>query len=328
MGGVNCPACGAEVDALHRFCENCGQNLFLRRTPEGGPLGAVGQNCPACGAAVGEEGFCEDCGRARPSGRDRMEFDLGLVAGVSDRGLSRVRNEDSMAFATVGPEGAPDAVVLTLADGVGSTRRADEASQAAVDAALERIADCLRSGKDAHESTVDGFAAASEAVAALADPESAELAPSCTFVSAIATPERITIGWIGDSRAYWIAGGQSRQITVDDTRYAQLRQAGWSEEDASTSPGAHALARWVGADADREPPNIAVVDSPGPGLLVVCSDGLWNYVPAAGDLAALVPAGPPLTVAAGLTAVALEAGGGDNITVVVLPYPFDVAGSE
>ncbi|NKQ52740.1 serine/threonine protein phosphatase [Amycolatopsis sp. K13G38] len=328
MGVVVCPACGAAVEPAHRFCENCGENLYLRRTPEGGPLGAAGPDCPSCGGVVADDGFCEDCGRARPSGRDRMEFDLGLVAGVSDRGRVRARNEDSMAFATVGPKDAPGAVVVTLADGVGSTRRADEASQAAVDAALERIADCLHAGKDARESTVDGFAAAADVVATLGEPRSSELAPSCTLVSVIATPGEITVGWIGDSRAYWLDGARSRKITVDDTLYAQLREAGWPEQEASANPNAHALARWVGADADREAPGIAVLSSPGPGLLLVCSDGLWNYVPAAVDLAGLVAAEPPLAVAAKLTAVALEAGGGDNITVVVLPYPFDVTESE
>ncbi|HJQ45572.1 MAG TPA: PP2C family serine/threonine-protein phosphatase [Amycolatopsis sp.] len=327
MAAPHCPACGEPVGAEHRFCENCGVNLFLRRTPEGGAPGPVSPDCASCGGAVDGDGFCEVCGRARAAGRDRMEFDLGLVAGVSDRGRARERNEDSMAFATVGPRAAPHAVVAIVCDGVGSTRRSDEASQAAVDAALERMADCLHAGKDAHESTVDGVAAAVEAVSPLADPGSPRLAPSCTFVSAIATAGEVTVGWIGDSRAYWLAGERSRQVTVDDTLYARLRADGWSEDDASKNPQARALARWLGADADRDPPNVVAFTPDGPGHVVVCSDGLWNYVPAAEAMAALVPENQPLTVAAGLTSFALDAGGGDNVTVVVLPYPFAEPGS-
>ena len=328
MRVTHCPECGEPVDTAHRFCENCGENLFLRRTPEGGPLGPVSPDCASCGGAVGADGFCENCGRARAAGRDRMEFDLGLVAGVSDRGRVRARNEDSMAFATAGPKGAPQAVVAIVSDGVGSTRRADDASQAAVDAALERVADCLRAGNGAKESTMDGVAAAAEAVSLLAEPGSTELAPSCTFVCVIATADEITVGWIGDSRAYWLAGEQSRQLTVDDTLYARLRAAGWGEDEASANPDALALARWLGADADRDPPNVAAFTATGPGHLVVCSDGLWNYVPTAGAMAALVTDGAALAVATGLTTVALEAGGGDNVTVVVLPYPFSESGSE
>ena len=325
---AHCPACGERVEPAHRFCENCGENLFVRATPAGGAARPVPPDCAACGGAVGEDGFCEDCGRARVAGRDRMEFDLGLVAGVSDRGRVRERNEDSMAFATVGRREAPQAVVAIVCDGVGSTRRSDEASQAAVDTGLERIADCLRAGKEAEESIVDGVAAAQAAVALLGEPGSTELAPSCTFVSVIATAEEITVGWIGDSRAYWLAGERSRQLTVDDTLYARLRANGWSEEEASKNPNGLALARWLGADADRDPPNVAAFRADGPGHIVVCSDGLWNYVPAAEGMAALVSERPPRVIAAELTAFALDAGGGDNVTVVVLPYPLAEPGSQ
>jgi len=62
----------------------------------------------------------------------------------------------------------------------------------------------------------------------------------------------------------------------------------------------------------------------GSGVLLLCSDGLWNYLPDAQDLAAVtlqtIERGTgSLTAAAALTAVALDAGGGDNITVVVIP---------
>ena len=59
------------------------------------------------GTNLGDEGFCEDCGRAQPSGRDRMECDLELVVGVSDKGHRRARNEDSMAYGTVLGADAP-----------------------------------------------------------------------------------------------------------------------------------------------------------------------------------------------------------------------------
>jgi serine/threonine protein phosphatase PrpC len=60
----------------------------------------------------------------------------------------------------------------------------------------------------------------------------------------------------------------------------------------------------------------------GPGRLILCSDGLWNYVPDADELALLVGAvtadGSPVGVARALTAVALDKGGRDNITVAVV----------
>jgi serine/threonine protein phosphatase PrpC len=252
-----------------------------------------------------------------------MEYDLELVAGVSDRGRARARNEDSMAFGIVGPPDAPKAIVAVVCDGVGSTERADSASQAAVDASFESIVDGLLGGKEPREATNDGAAAAYCAVNELARPNSPETAPSSTFVSAVITDEEITVGWIGDSRAYWVADSpstQSRRLTTDDTLVAQLVAAGMNEEEASASLNAHALARWIGADAEQDPPHIVVLRPQGPGRLVVCSDGLWNYLPDAESLAAKTSGAPPLKLAAELTTVALELGGHDNITVVVVPF--------
>ncbi|ALG07931.1 PP2C family serine/threonine-protein phosphatase [Kibdelosporangium phytohabitans] len=321
---MNCPDCGEPAEATDRYCENCGGSLQLRRTPSGGPIGRVGgAGCVGCGGAVSSDGYCETCGRAQPTGRDRMEFDLELVAGVSDRGRSRARNEDSMAFGVVGPVDAPQAVVTVVCDGVGSTERADSASQAAVDAAIEAIVDALLSGSSPRSATDDGAAAAYESVGELARPNSPDTAPSCTLVSAVVTQSEITVGWIGDSRAYWVSSSPdvpSRRLTTDDTLVAQLVAAGMDEAEASASLNAHALARWVGADAEQAPPHVVVIQPEAPGRLLLCSDGLWNYLPDAESLAARVSDAEPLKVAAELTSIANELGGHDNITVVVIPW--------
>ena len=63
---------------------------------------------------------------------------------------------------------------------------------------------------------------------------------------------------------------------------------------------------------------------PGRGVLLLCSDGLWNYRPEAAELAAMaMPAAltRPLDAAADLAKFALDSGGLDNITVVIIPFP-------
>ncbi|MEV4314599.1 PP2C family serine/threonine-protein phosphatase [Actinocrispum sp. NPDC049592] len=324
---MNCPDCGEPAETTDRYCENCGGSLQLRRTPSGGPFGPISADtCVGCGAAeMGKDGFCEKCGLAQPAGRDRMEFDLDLVAGVSDRGRARARNEDSMAFGVLGPVDDPSSIVVVVCDGVGSTERADSASQAGVDAAIESIVDALMEGKGAREATDDGAEAAYKAVGELARPNSPDTAPSCTFVSAVVTADEITVGWIGDSRAYWVSdspGTPSKRLTTDDTLAAQLVAAGLPEDEASAALNAHALARWVGADAEAAPPHITVLTPEGPGRLILCSDGLWNYLPEAESLAEKTSDAPPLKLAAELTTVALDLGGHDNITTVVVPFPF------
>src|ERR671911_425113 len=101
---ATCSRCGEPVDG-HRFCEDCGHDLWLRRS---GAAVAPAGPCPACGTNghngfgrdgvdAGGEAYCGTCGLRRPDGTERVEADLGRVAGVSDRGLSHARNEDAMA---------------------------------------------------------------------------------------------------------------------------------------------------------------------------------------------------------------------------------------
>jgi serine/threonine protein phosphatase PrpC len=145
-------------------------------------------------------------------------------------------------------------------------------------------------------------------------------------VAAIVTTAAITVGWVGDSRAYWVPdagtpGGPSC-LTVDDTLAGQLGAAGVAM--ASDAPNAGALIRWLGADAADTEPHTSTVVPPGPGRVIVCSDGLYRYVPQPDQLADATLAGTPIDVASALVRLALQAGGQDNVTVVVLPYPPEV----
>ena len=96
------------------------------------------------------------------------------------------------------------------------------------------------------------------------------------------------------------------------------------------SPHAHVLTRWLGAEAadlNGDParaPHVETYSPPGTGVLMVCSDGLWNYLPDAADLAGLAlpkAATDPVGAAADMVQFAVDAGGADNITVVLIPYP-------
>jgi len=96
---------------------------------------------------------------------------------------------------------------------------------------------------------------------------------------------------------------------------------GLSAEEANAVYQAHALSKWIGADAGEIEPRVITVRPEGPGHVLLCSDGLWNYVPEASALAEVMPVEGGMTAAAELTALAIKLGGHDNITVVVIPYP-------
>lgn len=277
---------------------------------------------------IDNDGYCENCGHAQPRERDHMERELEGVAGVSDRGLRHHRNEDAFQVsATILPSGAP-AVAAVVCDGVSSATRPDEASAAAAEAATDALLDALESGADPQRAMHDALLTAAEAVAALSDGPSRDYnAPACTCVSAVAAPDAVTVGWIGDSRAYWIPDDRvdPRRLTEDDSWAARMVSAGlMSAADAYADERAHAITGWLGADAVEIDPHTLSFRPEGPGVVVVCTDGLWNYAESAVELAAAVPPDArtdPLRSARHLVGIALDGGGHDNVTVAVLPFP-------
>jgi serine/threonine protein phosphatase PrpC len=145
-------------------------------------------------------------------------------------------------------------------------------------------------------------------------------------VSALVSPGAVVVGWIGDSRAYWLpAEGGADQLTVDDSRASQAIALGADPQLALAGPGGHAITAWLGADSPDTDPRVGVHRATAPGHLVLCSDGLWNYLPDPDAFAATVrehlgeAAGNPLAAARSLTAYANAEGGADNITIVLIP---------
>lgn len=117
----------------------------------------------------------------------------------------------------------------------------------------------------------------------------------------------------------------AQQLTRDDSLAQEMVSAGLLPQDeVLTSPHAHVVTRWVGADPGEASPHVVTFEPPGPGVLMLCSDGLWNYQPDAGKLAELAMPGAltdPLAAAQALVTFAIDAGGRDNITVVLAPFP-------
>jgi serine/threonine protein phosphatase PrpC len=135
---------------------------------------------------------------------------------------------------------------------------------------------------------------------------------------------RVWAGGVGDSRAYWLPDhGRAAQLTDDDSLAAEQIAAGVPRHVAENSPQAHAITRWLGVDSHDQEVHVTAARVTGPGWLLVCSDGLWNYCSAADDVRALVArtaadhAGVPAATAAALVAWANAQGGQDNVTVAL-----------
>jgi len=265
-------------------------------------------------------------------GRDHEELDLGPVAGVTDRGVRHERNEDALALATTETPTGP-AVIAVVCDGVSSADRPDEASLEAARVAVHELAEAAQAGADLAEASRRAIGSARDAVIALA--EEPEETPAATYVSAVVADGTVTLCWMGDSRAYWLAAKpepSAQQLTRDDSLAEEMVAQGLlPEADALESPQAHVVTRWIGIGAREAEPHVARFSPPGPGALLLCSDGLWNYDPDGGELAALAMPSAldnPGTAATALLLFALEAGGMDNITIAIVPYPVTGPGAE
>ena len=318
-----CLDCGKPVGATDSFCESCGAELAPLSVSDG--RGGGPRACEVCPASnISADGYCEACGRKVRSGRDHQEIDLGMVAGVTDRGLRHYRNEDAMALATADAGNGP-AVVAVVCDGVSTSAHSDQASLAAVRAGADVLLAAVRTGGDPLTASRAAVRAAADAVARLAVPTGDP--PSSTFVSAVLRSDAVTVCWLGDSRAYWLAdrAAAAEQLTRDDSVAEQMVADGLlSEADALASAQGHVVTRWIGADVSDPAPHVVRFEPPGPGAVLLCSDGLWNYQPEPAKLAELaLPAAiaDPLGAVRALVGFALEAGGMDNVTAVLAPFP-------
>ena len=305
---------------------SAGEHTDLRAVLEATRAEIEEADCPECGADAGQavDGVCGNCGTRRPAVRDHVEFRLGPGASVTDRGLRRRRNEDACALGRIAtPTG--ELLLGSVCDGVASARRGDEASLAAAEAAVAAVLTRVAAhddgaGLDALAATA--ASAAAEAAADLlrfgADPTDP---PATTYTGAVTRAGSAVVSWVGDSRVYWLASdGTSQLLSTDDSWAEEIAAAGvMTREQAHADRRAHVLTRWLGHDSPEGPARARRFRPAGPGYLLLCSDGVWNHIPDADRLAALLTGDDVLADARALVDAALADGGHDNATVALLP---------
>jgi len=351
VAAAKCPHCGALLDPGDKFCEACGQAVTdgATATPAPGlgdanplddlsPISAVTARpgdaaqpsaagrapCLQCGGAVDDDGYCSRCGTKAPKPRDHFEEQpVPWVAGVCDRGIRHYRNEDAMAMAVDG-----DRAVLVVCDGVSNTVDSDVASLAAARAVLDVLRPPLPKGLGVPESATaavakvfaDAAAAGNREVVATC-PDDVPNPPSCTLVAAVLEDGVVHYFGVGDSRVYLLPdAGHGRILTIDDSMAQVMIAGGTPRADAEASKQAHSITKWLGKDSPDITPRVGSARVTGPGWLLACSDGLWNY---ASDPAAVLEqiraagSDDPLVIARHLIDFSNAAGGQDNIAAVL-----------
>jgi protein phosphatase len=209
-----------------------------------------------------------------------------------------------------------DVGLWAVADGMGGHRGGDVASAIA----------CETLGHSFSDRTVDGLIdaieRANEAVyeTAAGDPELTGMGTTMVALAVVDEhgDEVLAIANVGDSRVYRYSAGLLEQLTDDHSLVADLvREGTLSPEEAAVHPQRNIVTRALGVN-DRVPVDTLTVDPVVGDRYLLCSDGLFNEVAEAGIAAVLRQVDDPAEAADQLVRLAVEGGGRDNVTVVVV----------
>ncbi|MBA2557099.1 MAG: Stp1/IreP family PP2C-type Ser/Thr phosphatase [Chloroflexi bacterium] len=227
----------------------------------------------------------------------------------SDTGRIRSGNEDRYLIKPP---------LFAVADGMGGAAAGETASTAALDALTEGYE---RQGI-ADAGALGGLLAeANEMVLqkARADPQLSGMGTTCTALWL--DRDHAHVAHVGDSRAYRYRAGELQQLTSDHTLVAHLvREGRLTPEEAAVDPNRNILSRALGVAPAVEVDLLSEELRPGDRFLL-CSDGLTVMVSPEEIEKTLGDGGDPQGVAERLVNMANEAGGQDNITVVIVDVP-------
>lgn len=232
---------------------------------------------------------------------------------LSHTGLVRKNNEDNSCV-------CDDLRLLAVADGMGGHKAGETASTLA----LEAMAGILRNDPDLLaenpvEALQTAFKHANETVFNFSREQGEEFRGMGTTVAAVLERDgRIFVAHVGDSRVYLVRGDEIKLLTSDHSLVNELLKSGSiSEEEAVNHPQRNVLTRAVGT-SDSVEVDVNEVTVTNGDMIILCTDGLSNLVnldeikQMAGQSESLAER------AERFIAMALERGGDDNITVILL----------
>lgn len=224
-------------------------------------------------------------------------------------GLIRPQNEDSylcrhplyVVADGLGGHAAGEVASALVVERLGELAVADDAT---ADAAQQDLAEAVRdANRRIHRSAAE-------------DPGHAGM--GTTVTAAVAVGDALCFAHVGDSRGYLLREGELHRVTEDHTPVQRAVRAGViTAEEALHHPSRHVLAQAVGLDIDVE------VDTPRVDLragdrIVLCTDGMTDPIPDADIPGVLAGADTPRAAVDQLITAALQRGGPDNVTIIVI----------
>jgi protein phosphatase len=292
---------------------------------------------------------------ARPPGWDRPPLLSALArvdaAGLTHQGLVRANNEDHFyvvrfgrylerLFTNLPEEEMPRRLEetgygLVVADGVGGREAGEVASRLAINSLVNLVLltpdwilrrDDATLNEELRRRAAERFAQVNVVLdeQAQADPTLGRFATTLTVAASLGT--HLLVTHLGDSRAYLLRGERLFQLTRDHTLAQDLVDSGrLGRSEIATHPWRHVLTRALGGGSTADEPDLDEFTLADGDALLLCSDGLTDMVK--DDRIAEILRGAPTAELAcqALVEAALQAGGKDNVTVVVARYQFPPA---
>lgn len=261
------------------------------------------------------------------------------ACGLTDVGKVRSLNEDQFLIASLRKSvrirhtslddpglvkrlAGVEAHLFVIADGVGGRPGGELASTSAVTSLLEYVDEAVATYQSFGADQEHDFLARLEgsverAHQRILDEHGAEgKGPATTLTMVTLTWPRAYLVHVGDSRAYYLRGGKLKQLTRDQTTGEYMVDVGaWTEEQAARAKvGANLISAVGGSEMT---PTVGLIDLEPGDVLLLCTDGLTKHVADEQIRTVLQGDGSAEAMCRTLVTAALEAGGSDNVTVVV-----------
>jgi protein phosphatase len=254
-------------------------------------------------------------------------FTMNVEFGArSDTGRARENNEDCFAS-------APELNLFVLSDGMGGLAAGEVASKLACDTIIRRCRDAESNSALAligehlpalsvtSNRLASAIRVANHVVYAAAQSNEQNRGMGATVVAVYFVDEqRVSVAHVGDSRIYRLRGAEFVQLTQDHSFVAeQVRRGMMTQYEADNSNMQNMLLRALGVEPEVQV-DVNEKDLMEGDTLLLCSDGLTRELSNAQISATLAEAGSAQESANQLIDLANQAGGGDNITAVVVRY--------
>ena len=252
------------------------------------------------------------------------------IGAAQSTGVERSHNEDAIFLfhgTSSGELEMQDFGLFVVADGMGGHRAGEVASALSIRTVARRLMSeaflhllDLEPARDQPSQLEMVRSALEEANLAVVDKVPGG---GTTLTATVLIGHQITVGHVGDTRAYLITNGEAQPITRDHSLVRRLEELGQlTPQEAEAHPQRNVLYRAIGQGANLEV-DVSTHRIPPGGTLLLCSDGLWSVVPDP-DIFRIVRENPsPQTACEELIKAANDAGGPDNISAILVRFPPD-----